>query len=134
MNTTGFKRKTFPPRTVIFEEGEVGDAAYLITTGRVEIRKGSRSKNPVILATLAKGDIFGEMAMFDDRPRMAQAITVQEVEAVAISRDEFLERIHDMDPVIKNMILYMIQRMRNMADEFMVKRTEVNWSGWKKVD
>lgn len=130
---SGFERKTFGEHGIIFEEGDDGDAAYLITKGRVEIRKGTRTGSPVSLAILSRGDIFGELALFDDRPRMAQALAVSDVEVVTIARDEFLGRIHDMDPVIKNMILYMIQRMRSMADEFMTKKTEAGWSNWKKI-
>ena len=130
---SGFERKTFGEYGVIFEEGDDGDAAYLITKGTVEIRKGTRTKSPVSLATLGRGDIFGELALFDNRPRMAQALAITDVEVVAIERKEFLDRIHDMDPVIKNMILYMIQRMRSMADEFMARKTESTWSNWKKL-
>ena len=134
MTDARFERITFPAHSVVFEEGDGGTAAYLITAGIVEIRKGAMTNEPISLATLHKGDIFGEMAIFDDRPRMAQALAVTDVEAVAISRDEFLARIHDMDPVIKNIVLYMVQRVRIMADEFMVRKTEVDWAKWKKLD
>ena len=132
VDKTGFERKSFGGHGVIFEEGDTGDAAYLITRGTVEIRKGTRTGAPSSLAMLGKGDIFGEMALFDNRPRMAQALAVTDVEVIAISRDAFMERLGGVDPVMKNIILYVIQRLRNMADEFMIKKTEVNWSAWKK--
>ena len=133
-NHEDFERKTFGGYGIIFEEGDDGDAAYLITRGSVEIRKGTRTKNPVSLAMLHKGDIFGEMALFDNRPRMAQAMAVTDVEVIAINREAFMERLRGVDPVMKNIILYVIQRLRNMTDEFMIKQTEVSWSNWKKLD
>ena len=66
----GFKKIDVPMGNVLFYEGEAGDACYLIKHGHIEICKGDE-KNLVTLARLGPGDIFGEMALFDQRPRMA---------------------------------------------------------------
>ena len=52
---TRFKRLALEPGTVIIEEGSVGEAAYLITKGTVDIRVGMRSDSPQSLATLGAG-------------------------------------------------------------------------------
>ena len=116
---------------MIFEEGEPGDAAYLIARGQVEIRKGMKSSNPQTLAVLTKGDIFGEMALFDDSPRMAEAMAKTNVELIAIRRDEFNRRLDTIDPVIKTISVYLVSRVRQMANDFM-KRKDPNWASWKK--
>ena len=127
---TGFETVRYEENKVIFEEGEPGDSAYLIVRGQVEIRKGMKTSNPQTLATLMKNDIFGEMALFDDAPRMAEAIARTRVELVAIKRDEFNRRLDTIDPVMRTISLYLVSRVRYMADEF-IKRKDANWGNWK---
>ena len=52
---SAFKKVSFSANSVIFDEGDAGDAAYLIRSGWVEIRKGAQSSNPQTLAELTKG-------------------------------------------------------------------------------
>lgn len=128
----GFETKTFGDNHVIFEEGEPGDAAYLIMRGKVEIRKGMKSSNPQTLAVLGKNDIFGEMALFDDSPRMAEAVTRSKVEVIAIKHDEFHRRLDTLDPVMRTISVYLVNRVRHMADEFMRRKDKAEWANWKK--
>lgn len=129
---SAFKRLTVEANSLIFDEGEPGDAAYLICNGLVEIRKGVHGSNPLTLATLGKGETLGELALFDDRPRMAAAVAVRRTELAAISRDEFQERMKSMDPVLRRIILIMIKRVRRMTDEFMMRKGEIVWAGWER--
>lgn len=124
---TGFETVRYAAHQVIFEEGELGDAAYLIMRGQVEIRKGMKTSNPQTLATLSKNAIFGEMALFDDSPRMAEAMARTNVELIAINRDEFNRRLDTIDPVMKAISMYLVGRVRHMATEFM-KRKDPRWT------
>jgi CRP-like cAMP-binding protein len=117
--------------SIIFEEGDVGDAAYVIRSGSVEIRKGTRSDNPVSLGELERGDVVGELALFDDRPRMATAIASSEVELIRMSKEEFVERLSTLDPAIKHMVLKMVMRARLMADELTSRKSGEDWAKWK---
>lgn len=56
---------------IICTEGEKGNAMYVIKSGKVRITKNTPAGN-VKIATLNKGEIFGEMALFDKLPRAAQ--------------------------------------------------------------
>jgi len=127
-----FQRLTIEPHKMIFDEGDEGDAAYLICHGAVEIRKGTRGQNPQRLATLKKGDIFGEMALFDNRPRMAAAVTMEATELVTISRQEFNARMETVDPVLTKVVLYMVGRVREMADEFISRRDNGISGDWRR--
>lgn len=121
-DNTGFETLHFEKNQVIFKEGDPGDAVYLIVHGMVDIRKGVMSGAPKSLATLTRGDIFGEMALFDDSPRMAEAFAHSPVEVIAIDREEFNRRLNSMDPVIKSITVYLVSRVRHMADEFMSRK------------
>ena len=113
----GFNRATFEQNSLLFDEGQTGDAAYLITGGEVEIRIGVRGESPRTLARRGKGAIIGEMALFDNRPRMAAAIAMTPVETIKISRDEFRNRLEEMDPVMRSILVVLVKRLRQMNDE-----------------
>ncbi len=125
-----FKRRTFEANKVIFEEGRQGKAAYMIVSGAVEIRKGSRGRNPLVLAKRKKGDVIGELALIDNHPHMAAAVAVVKTEVLVISRKEFQHRIKAMDPVMQGIIGLMTERLRQMADMLLEARENVNWSDW----
>ncbi len=127
-NSPPFEKVEFDANTVVFMEGDEGDAAYLVTSGEVAMRKKTMSEAPQILGTIKKGDIFGELALFDGRPRIASAVTQEKTSAIRISRKEFLSRLADMDPVLRSVVLKMVFRNRTMAEEVMYKKGEANWT------
>ena len=129
---SAFKKVEFSANSIIFNEGDPGDAAYMIRSGRVEIRKGARTSNPQTLAEVGKGDVVGELALFDERPRMASAVCLTDVVAIRISRDKFHQLMSTMDPAMEGIVLTMVKRVRDMADEFMRRKTDVVWVNWKK--
>ncbi len=126
-----FEKKTFKPHEYLFKEGSATEAAYLITSGKVEIRKGDQSAHPQTLAVLEKGEVVGEMSLFDDTPPMASAIAIEETVVSAISRDEFQRRVNSMDPVMRGIFMIMVKRIRKMA-EGSAKKSAINWSDWRK--
>lgn len=123
----GFEKIDVPSGNVVFYEGQEGDAAYLIKFGHIEIRKGE-DHDAVALASLGSGDIFGEMALFDERPRMATAVAKDDTQLIRISRESFEERLGPVDPVMRTIIKYMVGRVRQMTDEFIEqKRGRLHW-------
>ena len=78
-------RTHFPKGSVMFSEGDLGLAMYVIEGGEVEVRKQLGGEERV-LATLGKGDFFGEMCMLEeDSPRSATVVAIDDVDAVMIS-------------------------------------------------
>jgi len=127
----GFDRVHFAKDEVIFEENDMGDAAYLIVRGNVEIRKSVRSKTPKVLGYLGRGDVFGELALFDNSPRMAEAWAKSNVEAICISRKEFLARLDSTDDVMKAIVLHMVKRVRSTSDS-LLEQDDPDWNKWNK--
>ncbi len=122
-----FKRLAFEPDTIIIEEGNVGEAAYLITKGTVDIRVGLRSDNPQTLATLGAGDVFGELAMFDGVPHIATAVAVEQTVVSSMSRQEFAKRVENMDPVLRGIVMQMVGRTRRMAERLHKSKERPDW-------
>ena len=75
---------------MLFEEGEPGDAFYVVIAGAIELLKGSGSSEKK-LAIMRNGDTFGEMALLNANPRSASARAAEPTHLLAISRDDFEE-------------------------------------------
>jgi CRP-like cAMP-binding protein len=110
------KRRKYHSGEVIFNQGEPGDVVHVLRQGKVEIRCDAKAGESRQLAVLLPGDIFGEMALFDERPRMASAIAQGECETIVVSKDEFQRRIGHTDPAIRHLIMLLIHRLRE-ADQ-----------------
>lgn len=94
----------------VFAEGEEGDRAYLIQEGEVVISKGS-----TVLAVLGKGELFGEMALVDNQPRMATAKARTDVSVVIITREEFREKLARSDPFIRGLLNIFVRNIRKLT-------------------
>jgi diguanylate cyclase len=127
MDPKSFERLAIESHKTIFSEGEPGDNAYLIVSGHVEIRKSMGKGDPQVVAVLGPGDVVGEMALFDERPRMAEAVTLEDTEVIIVAREEFLKRLNEMNPVMRRMLQIMVGRVRSMTDEFMKRKGESRW-------
>lgn len=78
---------------VIFDEGEEGQALYILISGQVAICRQGAENAPI--AMLEPGAFFGEMALIDDAPRVAQARAVGPVEVSVLFRGDFTNLMDD---------------------------------------
>jgi CheY-like chemotaxis protein len=83
------KKVKFQKGQVIIREGEEGNEFYGIISGAVRVEKKEVSGDSTVLARLGPGTGFGELALVDQDRRSATCIAESEVEALAISRDDF---------------------------------------------
>ena len=74
---------------IVFDEGEEGQALYLIMSGRVMISKRHQGTNQVV-AQLEPGSFFGDLALLDNSPRNAQARALEPCEMAVFFRADFL--------------------------------------------
>ena len=125
-------KRILPANKSIFSEGVVGDEAYLILDGKVEIRLGATSDSPKVLAILGKGDVVGEMSLFDDRPHMASAIALSETTVAVLTQEDFKRRIDSMDNVMRGILKIMIQRLRLVGDKELIKSLKTDVAGWDR--
>lgn len=78
----------YPKDTVIFHEGDIGDAFYLVRSGFVKILK-LRPEKDLVLAYLREGQYFGEMALLHDEKRSASVIASTDTEIIRITKEDF---------------------------------------------
>lgn len=91
--------KTFSAQEYICYEGQPGNEMYIILRGSVGIYVSSAIEQPTEISRMSAGDLFGEMSMFDDLPRSASCIALEDVICVAIDKSrrmEFLEKCPEM--------------------------------------
>lgn len=113
------KEKVLQEDEVIFREGEAGDALYIIAEGEVAIRRfiDQFSGRMKTIAIIEKGDFFGEMAIFDDKPRSATAMSSKKSILLALKKEDFWKVIHE-EPATAVMKLLGMNRV--MADRLRV--------------
>jgi CRP-like cAMP-binding protein len=85
------RRRRFKAGEALFHEGDPGHSVYFLQSGRVKIVQITQDGAETILHYLGPGECVGEMALVDGGARSATAVAVEPVEALALTRDQFLE-------------------------------------------
>jgi CRP-like cAMP-binding protein len=105
--------KIYSDGEFIIRQGEEGNCMFVIRSGKVSILREVDGKE-MQLATLKKGDFFGEMALFEKEVRSTSVRAFGQVRAITIDKKTFLQRIQE-DPSIAFRILKMMSfRIREL--------------------
>src|SRR5437870_10480796 len=114
-----------PSNTNLFRAGDKGDAMYLIERGRVQITITDEDKKQLVLAELAQGDFFGEMAIIDGKQRSADATVIEDARLAVLSREDFLRFINSHPGVALEMLSAVFHRLRT-TDKMLQQRVSRN--------
>ncbi len=102
---------TYPENTYIFNEGDKPDVMFAVQTGKVDIVIHGR-----VVETIGPGGLFGEMALIDNSPRSASALTISESRIVRIDRARFLFLVQQTPFFALHMLSVLTDRLRRMDD------------------
>ncbi len=104
----------YPADYTLFNEGDEGDALYLIKSGQVEIFHPPEEEGdlPTKVAELGENDFFGEMALVSDAPRNASAKTTSESEIFLLSKEDFKNLVNSNAHLAEQISSTMISRMK----------------------
>jgi len=112
----------FAPGAWIVREGEEGHALFILVEGDVEVVKHADTPHVVTLATLHRGDIFGEMCVVDPVPRAASILTlspVKTIEIKAATLHHLYQRLPDQYAIVLlNLARDMARRLRALDETF----------------
>ncbi|MEK6337689.1 MAG: DUF1003 domain-containing protein [Acidobacteriota bacterium] len=111
--------------TGLFRAGDQGDAMYLLESGRVQISLTDDDNKEVVLAELARGDFFGEMAIIDGKQRSADATVTEDARLAVLSRESFLRFIDENPAVALAMLSATFSRLRS-TDKLLQQRVSRN--------
>jgi CRP/FNR family cyclic AMP-dependent transcriptional regulator len=92
---TRMHSRRFSRAETIFLKGEPGDTLYVIMEGEVKIVLAGSDGQESILVVLGEGDFFGEMALFDSKPRSADAVAVSDTSTCVLHRDVFEQFVRE---------------------------------------
>ena len=102
--------RTYPKDAMIFSENEPGSELYIIQKGTVKISK-IVGDSEVLIALLPTGDIFGEMALLESKPRSASAIAHEDVTLMAVNRANFQRMVQSQPQLISRLTTLLSERI-----------------------
>lgn len=103
--------------TIIFREGEETDGVYLVTEGLIKAYKMSLDGREKTLAIFTRGDILGEMTLFDNSLRSATVEALQASSVMVIPRHDFERLLKEIPALAMNVIRVLADRLRQADEE-----------------
>lgn len=85
--------RRYGPGEKVFDQGDAGSSMYVVTSGAVQIFLPAKSEDEqrVVLKDARTGEYFGELSLFDDKPRSASVEATVETTLLELTREEFGE-------------------------------------------
>ena len=104
----------FAAGQVVFSQGDAGSSMYVVRSGAVQIYLpgGSDGSPPVPLKDVRTGEYFGELAIFDDKPRSASARATVETVLLELTREELGEHLARSTTAAMTILSEMAERLR----------------------
>ncbi len=105
--------REYMPAEFVFWEGDAPEWFYIVVEGRVKVLKYSSSGSEFIIAFFGPGEIFGEVAVFENKPYPASAQAVAETKVVGIRREDLLSFLAERPEVALRIINILGGRLRD---------------------
>jgi CRP/FNR family transcriptional regulator, cyclic AMP receptor protein len=106
--------KQYKEGEVVFAKGDSGSSMYIVLSGAVQIFLPPEGKDqpPVVLKDLRTGEYFGELSLFDDKPRSASVQATVEAKLLELTREEFAEHLTRSKTAAMVILSEMAERLR----------------------
>lgn len=110
--STRLRRRTFAPGVTLFHQDMPGSSLYLIEEGRVRVFILGRTGNEITLNVIGPGDIFGELAILDNKPHSATALTLEPCVVWLLARQDMEEFIGRYPAITHALLGILVERVR----------------------
>jgi CRP/FNR family transcriptional regulator len=114
--------RRFDAQQVIFREGDTSDTCYVVRSGHARAVREHTDGRTIALAHFGPGDIFGELAMFDDERRSATVETLDAVDAIAIAGQDMRRLLREHPDIAVKLVIALGRRMRE-ANERLTRQS-----------
>lgn len=104
--------RTFPAGTRVFHEGDTSDACYIVSSGSFRVTREHSDGRAITLATLGRGEVFGELAMLDHDVRSASAEALDEGELLALPASEVRALLARHPEISVKLVAALVRRLR----------------------
>ena len=118
------EEKELSQGALIVDEGEVKDTIFLIGSGSVQVVLTEKGGNETSLSVLRKGEIFGEMAVLDKRPRSATVKANEKCILLEVKGQEFLKILGDHPDLEFKILLKLSERLRVLNDHLLTIKVQ----------
>ncbi|HUY27696.1 MAG TPA: patatin-like phospholipase family protein [Candidatus Binataceae bacterium] len=106
---------SLPGGWTLFEEGEPGDAMFIVLSGRLGVIASTPGSGEQVMARISAGETVGEMALLSDEPRSARVEALRDTELLRMPRAAF-DRLIDASPrAMRFMNGLLVSRLRNTS-------------------
>jgi CRP/FNR family transcriptional regulator, cyclic AMP receptor protein len=109
--------KSVPRGTSICAKGDPGSSLFVICQGKVKISAPSADGHDALLNLIGQGDVFGEVALLDGRPRSADVVAITDCELFAIERRDFLPLVKEEPEIALKMIEILCAKLRRTTEQ-----------------
>jgi len=109
--------KSVPRATSIFAKGDPGSSLFAICQGAVKVSATSVGGHDAVFNVFGKGDIFGEFALLDGRPRSADAVAITDCELFVIERRDFLPLVREEPEMALKLIEILCAKVRQTTEQ-----------------
>jgi len=100
----------------LFEEGASGDQLYVILDGKIKLTRAAADGRENLLGVLGPGEMFGELSLFDPRPRTAGATAVTDSRLAALAHDDLHRWLTGRPDVALHLLQALARRLRRAND------------------
>ena len=104
--------RRFDPGDVVFREGDDSDTCYVVQRGHARALREHADGRQITLATFGPGDIFGELAMFDDERRSATVEAIDELEVLGILGGDMRRLMREHPDIAVKLSISLGRRLR----------------------
>lgn len=104
--------RRYDPGQVVFREGDASDTCYVVRRGHARAIREHADGRTLTLANFGSGDIFGELAMFEDERRSATIETLDQVEAIAILGSDMRRLMREHADIAVKLVISLGRRLR----------------------
>ncbi len=104
-----------PRGTVIFTKGDPGASMMVVLVGHVRVGAVSREGREVTLNVIGPGEIFGEFALLDGKPRSADAVASDDTTLMVIERAHFLPFLLRHEGLVERLLVVLCDRLRKTS-------------------
>ena len=108
--------RSFEPGQIVFREGDASDTCYVVRAGRARAIREHADGRTITLATFGPGDIFGELAMFEDELRSATVEAVQDTSVVAVLGPDMRRLMVEHPEISIRLVVALGRRLRETND------------------
>ena len=100
----------------LFMEGDDGNALYVVIDGKMKLTRAAADGRENLLSVIGPGEMFGELSLFDPRPRTSSASAVTDAVLAALKHDELMPLLRERPDVSFQMLRALAQRLRRAND------------------